>query len=107
MAYWFEVAVDDSVTLQQLQALQEGVGKAANESDAETLEAVLLDQLIQVHAGREGVKVESKRVKSERYNCYRKIKGVKVENCRPKQSLKTEWEARVSLGLKHKYQRPK
>ena len=46
--------MDDSFSSKQLEALEEGVGKPADERCAESLEVVLLDQLIQIHSrGRE------------------------------------------------------
>lgn len=45
-----QVAVDDSVAAQGLQALQDGVCKLPDQRQAETLELIALDELIQVHA---------------------------------------------------------
>lgn len=45
-----EVTVDDAVPVQGLQALQDGVCKLADQWQAEALELVALDQLVQVHA---------------------------------------------------------
>lgn len=45
-----EVAVDDSVLAQGLQALQDGVRKLPDQWQAEALELVALDKLVQVHA---------------------------------------------------------
>jgi len=42
--------VDDAVALQRLQALQQRVGELADQRQAEALELVLLDELVQVHA---------------------------------------------------------
>lgn len=47
---WLEVTVDDSVPAQGLQALQDGVCKLPDQRQAEALELVALDKLIQVHA---------------------------------------------------------
>lgn len=48
--FWLEVTVDDSVPAQGLQALQNGVCKLPDQWQAEALELVALDKLIQVHA---------------------------------------------------------
>lgn len=45
-----EVTVDDSVPAQGFQALQDGVSKLPDQRQAETLELVALNKLIQVHA---------------------------------------------------------
>lgn len=42
--------MDDSVPTQRLQALQDGVGKLPDQLQAEALELVPLDELVQVHA---------------------------------------------------------
>lgn len=42
--------MDDSVPAQGLQALQDGVSKLPDQRQAEALELVALDELIQVHA---------------------------------------------------------
>jgi len=47
--YRLEVTVDDVLGVQHLQAAQQRVGEAADQSHAEALEVVLLDQLVQVH----------------------------------------------------------
>lgn len=47
---WLEVTVDDSVPAQGLQALKNGVCKLPDQRQAEALELVALDKLIQVHA---------------------------------------------------------
>lgn len=47
---WLEVTVDDSVPAQGLQALQNGVCKLPDQRQAEALELVSLDKLVQVHA---------------------------------------------------------
>ena len=44
--YRLEVAVDDLFPVQHLQALEQRVGKAPNQGQAEALEVVLLDQFI-------------------------------------------------------------
>ena len=49
MAHRFEVAVDDSLSPQQLEAVQQRVGKSSDERSAEPLEIVPLYQLIQIH----------------------------------------------------------
>jgi len=41
--------VNDPLPPQQFQALKQGVGKAPDEGDAEALEVILLDQLVQVY----------------------------------------------------------
>lgn len=48
--FWFQVTVDDSVPIKCIQTLQNGVGKLAYKSKAESLEPVFLDQLVEVHA---------------------------------------------------------
>ena len=48
-AYRFQVAVDNSFSVQQLEALEESVGKPSDECDTEPLKVVLLNQLIQIH----------------------------------------------------------
>jgi len=45
-----QVTVDDVVPVQGVQTLQDGVSKLPDQREAEALELVLLDQLIQVHA---------------------------------------------------------
>lgn len=45
-----EVAVDDAVLVQRVQTLQDGVGELPDQREAEALELVLLDELVQVHA---------------------------------------------------------
>ncbi len=45
-----QVTVDDAVLVESVQALQNGVRELAHELQAEALELVLLDQLVQVHA---------------------------------------------------------
>lgn len=47
---WLEVTVNDSVPVQGLQALQDGVCKFSDQRQAEALELVALDELVQVHA---------------------------------------------------------
>lgn len=47
---WFEVAVDDAVLLQRFQTLEDGVGELPDQREAEALELVLLDELVEVHA---------------------------------------------------------
>lgn len=47
---WLEITVDDPVPAQGLQALQDGVCKLSDQRQAETLELVALDELVQVHA---------------------------------------------------------
>ena len=51
--------MDDFLLGKELEALEEGVGKAAYEGNTEALEVVLLDQLVQVHAARENNQFES------------------------------------------------
>lgn len=41
--------MDDLLSVQHLQAPEESMGEPADESDAEALEVVFFDQLIQVH----------------------------------------------------------
>ena len=48
--FWLEVTVDDSVPAQGFQALQDRVCKLSDQWQAEALELVAFDQLIQVHA---------------------------------------------------------
>lgn len=45
--------MDDLLPVQHLQAPQERVGEAADERQAEALEVVLFDELVQVHSGNE------------------------------------------------------
>ena len=45
----FEITVNDFLSVEDLQALQDGVRETADERNRETVEMVLLDQLIQVH----------------------------------------------------------
>lgn len=47
---WLEVTVDDSVPAQGFQALQDRMCKLSDQWQAEALELVAFDQLIQVHA---------------------------------------------------------
>lgn len=47
---WLEVTVDDSVSAKSLQALQNGVCKLPDQWQAEALELVAFDELVQVHA---------------------------------------------------------
>lgn len=47
--YRLEVAVYDLLSVEHLQAPEQSVGEAADESHTEALEVVLFDQLIQVH----------------------------------------------------------
>lgn len=47
---WLQVTVYDSVPAQSLQALQDGVCKLSDQRQAEALELVAFDKLIQVHA---------------------------------------------------------
>ena len=47
--YRFEVTVDDLLPVQHLQAPEQSVGEAADEGEAEALEVVFFDELIQVH----------------------------------------------------------
>lgn len=42
--------MDDAVLVQQVQTLQDGVGELPDQREAEALELVLLDKLIEVHA---------------------------------------------------------
>ena len=44
--------MDDLLLVNDLETLEEGVGEPSDEGDAETLEVVLLDELVQVHTGR-------------------------------------------------------
>lgn len=44
--------MDDLLFVQHLQALEEGVGKAAHQDLAEALEVVLFDEFVQVHSAR-------------------------------------------------------
>lgn len=46
----FEVAVNDSVSVEGLQAQENGMGKLSHQSQAKALELVLLDELVQVDA---------------------------------------------------------
>lgn len=46
--YRFKVTVDDLLFVQHLEALEQWMSKAANQTQTEALEIVLLDQLIQV-----------------------------------------------------------
>lgn len=48
--YRLEVTVDDLLPVQHLQAPQERVGEATDESEAEALEVVFFDELVQVHS---------------------------------------------------------
>lgn len=50
--YRFEVAVDDLLPVQHLQAAQQGVGEPPDQRQAEALEVVFFDQLIKVHPVR-------------------------------------------------------
>ena len=50
VTYRLQVAMDNPLSVKQLEALQEGIGKTPNQRNAKTLEAVLLDQLVEVHA---------------------------------------------------------
>jgi len=63
---WLEIAVDDPVAVQDFQALEDGVCKLADQSQAEPLELVLLDQFVQVHGqkfeGDADVVAEGKRL---------------------------------------------
>lgn len=45
--------MNDSFPVKQLEALEQGVGKPSNQRYAETLEVVLLDELVEVHAVEE------------------------------------------------------
>lgn len=47
---WFQVTVDDPVSVQGVQALQDGVSELPDQKQAEALELVALDKLVQVHA---------------------------------------------------------
>jgi len=47
--FGFQIAVNDSIPMKYLQTLQDGVGKLPDQRQTETLEFVLLDQLVQVH----------------------------------------------------------
>ena len=47
--YWFEVTVDDSFSVQELETLEESIGKTPNQCYTESLEVVLLYQFIEVH----------------------------------------------------------
>ena len=49
--YRFEVTVDDLLLVEHLQAAQQSVGEASDQSHREALEVVLLDQLVQVDPG--------------------------------------------------------
>lgn len=42
--------MDDAILVQQVQTLQNGVGELPDQREAEALELVLLDELVQVHA---------------------------------------------------------
>lgn len=42
--------MDDLLPVQHLQAPQESVGEATDESEAEALEVVFFDELVQVHS---------------------------------------------------------
>ena len=44
--------MDDPLSVKKFQALQQRVGKPADEGNTETLEVVLLDELIQVDPAR-------------------------------------------------------
>ena len=46
----FEVAVNDSIPVEGVEALENGVGEFPHQGEAEPLELVLLDQLVEVHA---------------------------------------------------------
>lgn len=48
--YRLEVTVDDLLPVQHLQAPQESVGEATDEREAEALEVVFFDELVQVHS---------------------------------------------------------
>lgn len=48
----FEVAVDDLLPVEHLQALEQRVREASDQSQTEALEVVLLDQFIQVCPAR-------------------------------------------------------
>ena len=50
--YRFEVTVDYLLPVQHLQAPEESVGEAADESEAEALEVVFFDELVQVHTDK-------------------------------------------------------
>ncbi len=52
ITYRFEVAMDDILSAEQPQALDQRVGKAADQVEAEALVVVLLDQLVQVETVR-------------------------------------------------------
>lgn len=47
---WFKIAMYQLVFIEQVQTLQNGIGKLSDQWQAEALELVLLDQLIQVDA---------------------------------------------------------
>ena len=42
--------MDDALSMQHAQGLQQGEGEATDQRHAEALEVVLLDQFIQIHA---------------------------------------------------------
>ena len=45
----FEVAVNDAVFLERIEALEDAVGELAHELKTESLEFVLLDEFVEVH----------------------------------------------------------
>lgn len=47
--YRFEITVNNLLSAQHLQALEKSMGEATDESEAEALEVVFFDELIQVH----------------------------------------------------------
>ena len=50
ITYRFEITVNDPFAMEDLQTLEQGIAKPSYQRDAESLEVVLLDQLIQVHS---------------------------------------------------------
>lgn len=51
-SYRLEIAVDDLLPVQHLQTPEKRVGEATNQSQAEALEVVLFDELVQVDPGK-------------------------------------------------------
>ena len=47
---WLQIAVDDAVPMKSVEALENRVGEFPHQGEAEPLELVLLDQLVEVHA---------------------------------------------------------
>ena len=46
----FQITVDDFLSMQQLETLKQGVGKAPNQRYTETLKVVLFYQFVEIHA---------------------------------------------------------